>query len=213
MSRGGEAPAGGPLVSGNDLDPRSRRALLDIAIDAIGQRLATGRGRLPDPEALPRPLQDPGACFVTLERDGRLLGCIGSLEPCRALGVDAAVNALGAAFRDPRFGPLSASDFEAMDVEVSVLSAPSTLHADDIRSLAAALRPGVDGVLIDAPGHRSTFLPAVWAKLPDTRSFLEHLWRKADLSPFRWPDGMLVQTYTTEVLTDHGPRALPGPRP
>ena len=210
MSRRSEAPAGGSRPPGTD-DPRWRQTLLGIAVDAIGQRLATGRVRLPDPDALPPPLVEPGACFVTLERDGRLLGCIGSLEPSRALGLDAAVNALGAAFRDPRFGPLTASDFEAMDVEVSVLSPPSTLPVDDIASLDAALRPGVDGVLIDAPGHRATFLPTVWAKLPDTRSFLEHLWRKADLPPFRWPDAMLVQTYTTEVLTDHGPRALPRP--
>lgn len=192
-------------------DDQWRSTILDLAVGAIAHRLATGRVALPDPDLLPPRLREPGACFVTLERDGHLLGCIGSIEPRRPLGVDAAANALGAAFRDPRFGPLHASDFTAMDVEISVLSPPTPLDVGDIRALAAALRPGVDGVVIDAPGHRATFLPTVWAKLPDTRSFLEHLWRKAELRPFRWPDDLRVETYTTELLIERGPRPMPVP--
>jgi hypothetical protein len=46
-------------------------------------------------------LQEPGASFVTLTRQGELRGCIGTLEAHRPLGVDVRENAVAAAFRDP----------------------------------------------------------------------------------------------------------------
>ena len=49
------------------------------------------------------------ASFVTLERDGRLRGCIGSPTPRTKLARDVARNAVAAGFGDPRFSPLKAS--------------------------------------------------------------------------------------------------------
>src|SRR5256884_1025297 len=43
-------------------------------------------------------LRQAGATFVTLVKDGELRGCIGSLQPARALAADVADNALAAAF-------------------------------------------------------------------------------------------------------------------
>ncbi|MDZ7731909.1 MAG: AMMECR1 domain-containing protein [Acidimicrobiia bacterium] len=56
-----------------------------------------GYVRAPDLAAVSAGLREPGASFVTLLRDGRLLGCIGSIEPVRPLAVDVAENAVGAA--------------------------------------------------------------------------------------------------------------------
>ena len=61
-------------------------------------------------------LAQHGATFVTLTREGALRGCIGSLQASRPLGMDAAQNALGAAFRDPRFSPMSAAEWPSCRV-------------------------------------------------------------------------------------------------
>lgn len=140
----------------------------------------------------------PGATFVTLTRDGALLGCIGSLVAVQPLGVDVARNAAAAAFDDPRLPPVTASDVEAMHVHVSVLGPLKPVPVDGWDGLLAAVRPGVDGLLVQAPGHRATLLPSVWRSLPDAPHFVAALWRKAWLRPGEWPDGLGVQRYATE---------------
>jgi AmmeMemoRadiSam system protein A len=181
--------------------------LTDLAVATIAETLRTGRRLLPRPDALPPDLARPGATFVTLERDGVLLGCIGSLTHDQPIGVNVAHNAIAAAFDDPRLPPITASDFCAMDVKVSVLSRPEPLAVASRRALLAALRPGVDGVVVERRGNRATFLPAVWAKLTDPDAFLDALWDKAGLSRRVWDAHVRVSTYTTEELVDRGPRA------
>jgi AmmeMemoRadiSam system protein B/AmmeMemoRadiSam system protein A len=126
-------------------------------------------------------LQQCGATFVTLTKDGRLRGCIGSLEAARPLATDVAENALGAAFRDPRFPRLAADEWPRCRVEVSMLSAPKRLEFADEADLLAQLEPGVDGLILEAEGRRATFLPQVWESLPDKRAFLAELVKKAGL--------------------------------
>ncbi len=47
--------------------------------------------------------------------------------------------------------------------------------------LVAQIRPGEDGLILEAQGRRGTFLPQVWESLPHTRAFLNELVRKAGL--------------------------------
>jgi hypothetical protein len=128
-------------------------------------------------------LRQPGASFVTLLKNGELRGCIGSLEAARALGADVADNAVGAAFRDPRFPALRADEWAQCEVEVSLLSAARRLQFDDEAELLSQIRAGEDGLILDAEGRRATFLPQVWASVPDKRAFLAELVRKAGLAP------------------------------
>jgi hypothetical protein len=126
-------------------------------------------------------LNQIGATFVTLTRNGKLRGCIGSLEAARPLGVDVAENALGAAFRDPRFPALTADEWPQCGLEVSLLSAPKPIHFADEDDLLAQIRAGEDGLILEAEGRRGTFLPQVWEGLPDKRTFLAELVKKAGL--------------------------------
>lgn len=126
-------------------------------------------------------LQAPGASFVTLQRDGALRGCMGSLAPHRPLVVDVAHNAFAAAFRDPRFPPLAAAELPGLALHVSVLGPPQPLEVASESELLACLRPGVDGLVLDEGALRATFLPAVWSQLSSPRDFVAHLKRKAGL--------------------------------
>jgi len=154
--------------------------LLDIARGAIGHKLGL-RDAPPRTDLAPW-LARPGASFVTLHLEGRLRGCIGSLTPVRALGEDVAANAVAAALRDPRFSPLPAQEWKRCALEVSVLSAPKPLQFADEAELLAQLRPGEDGVILQYEERRATFLPQVWEGLPEKRTFLAELMRKAGIA-------------------------------
>ncbi len=99
--------------------------LLAIAREAIAERLGIAWLSPRREDWLAR----PAATFVTLRREGELRGCIGSIDPRRALGEDVARNAQAAAFHDPRFEPLVAIEYEDLAVEVSVLSPRAPLAA------------------------------------------------------------------------------------
>ena len=141
-------------------------------------------------------LSEPGASFVTLTRQGELRGCIGTLEAHRPLGLDVRENAVAAAFRDPRFMPLTRAEFDDIRVEVSLLSPTEALAVTDEVTARATLRPNVDGVVFEYGHHRSTFLPQVWEQLPEPAEFLAHLKRKAGLPMDFWAEGVRLSRYT-----------------
>jgi len=173
-------------------DPALGRALLANARDAIAQAL-----RAPGPVvgATHPALDALGASFVTLTLDGRLRGCIGSLEAHRALLADVRANAVSAATRDPRFAPVSRAEFEVTRVEVSVLEPAQALQAERAEDATVQLRPFADGVILSWQDRRATFLPQVWEALPRPADFLRELRRKAGLPPEFWDPDVRLWRY------------------
>ena len=166
-------------------------ALLVRARNAIGAEF----GAMPQPEPAQPLLDRPGATFVTLTQRGELRGCIGSLEAWRALDTDVRANACAAAFRDPRFPPLSREELAATRVEVSLLTAAEPIAFVDEADALRQLRPGIDGVILECSGRRGTFLPQVWDSLPEANLFLAHLKQKAGFAPDFWGDGVKLYRY------------------
>lgn len=164
------------------LSPELRQLLLGIACGSIEYGLEHGEPLPISRERMPEPLQEKRATFVTLEEGGLLRGCIGSLEAERALAEDVVHNAFSAAFRDPRFPPVSRKEWPALDLYISVLSPPEPLPDASEEALVEILRPGIDGLLLEDGAARATFLPTVWENLPDPSAFVRHLKRKAG-----WP--------------------------
>lgn len=152
-------------------------------------------------------LRQPGASFVTLTRAGELRGCIGSLEARRPLGEDVRENAAAAAFRDPRFAPLTRAEFDGIRVEVSVLSPSTPIVAASETEALASLRPHIDGVVFEYRHYRSTFLPQVWEQLPEPAAFLAHLKRKAGLAADFWSDAVRLSRYTVNKWKESEPVA------
>ena len=119
--------------------------LLTLARNAIARHLGAPTRPLDEPDWL----QEPGASFVTLTRQGRLRGCVGSLSARRSLGRDIVSNARDAAFHDSRFPPLDLTELDETRVEVSLLSPLQVLRFQDEADALARLRPGIDGVLLE----------------------------------------------------------------
>ena len=141
-------------------------------------------------------LDENGASVVTLMPRGQLRGCIGSLSAERPLRLDVEHNARAAAFRDPRFAPLSRGEYREIRVEVSLLSRLEPIAFESESHALGQLRPGVDGVLLEYGGRRGTFLPQVWEQLPEPDAFLAQLKHKAGLPPGFWVPDVKLSRYT-----------------
>lgn len=168
------------------------RLLTGLARAAIARQFGIGSPI----QSHPAWLEEPGAVFVTLTLHGQLRGCIGSLEAHRSLGRDLEANAQAAAFHDPRFPPLERGELDLIHIEVSILSAPETMHFTSEADALQQLRPGVDGVVLQSGWHRATFLPQVWEQLPEPHQFIAQLKRKAGLPADYWSDEMQLSRYT-----------------
>jgi AmmeMemoRadiSam system protein A len=179
--------------------PDLGHALLRIARSAIAESLGLYKPEEADHAALKR----QSATFVTLKRSGELRGCIGSLRAVRALGEDVRLNAIAAAFHDPRFPPLAAAEFEDTSVEVSLLSISEPLEAATENDLLARLRPGVDGLILEFGHHRATLLPQVWDKLAEPCELLAALKRKAGLPAGFWSPRVKVSRFEATRWIEH----------
>lgn len=165
--------------------------LLAAARSAIGDRFgATPLSLRNEPWML-----EPGASFVTLTLDNDLRGCIGTLEAHRPLLEDVQHNAVAAAFRDPRFAPLSSREFAKIRVEVSELSKAEPLAFESESHALSLLRPFEDGLILEYGHHRGTFLPQVWESLSQPEHFLAQLKRKAGLPVDFWHDELRLSRY------------------
>ena len=133
-------------------------------------------------------LRDKAACFVTLKQSGELRGCVGDVEARRSLLEAVTAAAHAAAFEDPRFPPLTASELTNIQIEVSVLSPLEQMAALSEAEVWKHVRPHVDGLLLKSGRHRGIFLPQVWSSAPNAQDFLGLLKRKAGLPADFWSD-------------------------
>jgi len=166
-------------------------ALLTIARNAIEKPL----GRAPRTVISHPALATPAATFVTLTQKGNLRGCIGSLEAYRSLAQDVAENAFSAAFRDPRFSPLTEEELDRTCVEVSLLEKPEPIESKDEADALAQLHPGLDGLILTHGSRRATFLPQAWESLPEPQRFISQLKLKAGLPAYFWDEDIALARY------------------
>ncbi len=129
-------------------------------------------------------LKEKRAVFVTINKRGGLRGCIGSLVAYQSLLEDLIQNAKSAAFKDPRFPPLSKEEFESgeLEIEISILTPSYELEYKDIEDLKSKIKPNIHGVILSIKGYRATFLPQVWEQLLTFDGFFANLCQKAGLS-------------------------------
>ncbi|WP_417516215.1 AmmeMemoRadiSam system protein B [Minwuia sp.] len=185
-----------------------RDLMILTAARALAIRLSRHKRPEINLETFPHELRTIAASFVTINLQGRLRGCIGSLKAHRPLAADIAWNAVSAGFEDPRFDPLTAAEFRAAELEISILSNPAPLAFGDEADLLSKLRPGHDGLILESNGRRGTFLPKVWEGLQTPEKFLNGLKVKTGLPRDHWADDVKVWRYTTETFGAPVPESL-----
>ena len=200
-----------PMENNNDsnanFSAQQGQMLVKLARHTIMDKLGrTTSGS--EPDALTRARQDEGfqshcGTFVTLKIHGQLRGCIGNLTSTETVWDGIKRNAINAAFHDPRFAPLTDTELDQTEIEVSILTEPRPLEYRNGQDLTRKLRINVDGVII-RQGHASaTFLPQVWEQLPRPEKFLSHLCLKAGLPSDAWENPELeVLTYQVQYFEE-----------
>ncbi len=125
-----------------------------LALRSIAHYLEVGRA-LPLPGDLPEELTNSRAgAFVTLHKEGRLRGCIGTISPTQStLGEEIIQNALSAAFKDPRFEPLTKKELPRITCSVDVLGALELIQSKE------ALDVREYGVIVSRGARRGLLLP------------------------------------------------------
>jgi AmmeMemoRadiSam system protein A len=179
------------------LTREERRELLAIARRSIafglrGEPLSF-EGLVPTPE-----MERLAGVFVTIREGGDLRGCIGVLEPEDPLYRAVASAAASAAFADPRFAAVRASELPRLALEISVLSPFEPVGSLD------EIVVGTHGLVARESHRAGLLLPQVASEYGWTRDqYLDHLCVKAGLSPGRWREGRVrLEKFTAEVFSE-----------
>ena len=141
--------------------------------------------------------QELSGCFVTLNIDSHLRGCIGYPEPVFPLWQALRRSAIAAASEDPRFMPVNSAELNKILVEVNVLTEPVEMIAKTPEEVISQIKIGRDGLIIQKGRRRGLLLPSVpvvenW----DVDLFLAHVCLKANLKTEMWKNLDMVQLWT-----------------
>lgn len=128
-------------------------------------------------------LKEKSRLFVTLNKYGKLRGCIGHVEAREPIWKAVIQNTYNAAFRDPRFPAVKASEVKDMDIEISINS-PQRIVKD-----VKQIEIGKHGLVLEKGWQKGLLLPQVPVELGWNRGqFLDAICRKAGLPKDSWKD-------------------------
>ena len=181
------------LASGQEFSREKRVQLLRLAHDSISSALQNREISLDSPT--PHFAELRGA-FTSIYLRGELRGCVGYVLPTSPVYRAVAETARAAAFDDNRFPPVTPEEAPHLEIELSILSSPQAIRAEEIEV-------GRHGLLVSGYGRRGLLLPQVpvehgW----DRTTFLEQTCRKAGLPADAWRKGATVEAFTAEVFGD-----------
>lgn len=124
--------------------------------------------------------------FVTLKKDGELRGCIGITQAEYPLK-GSIKRAASSCIKDPRFPPLEAKELDKVTVEVTVLTEPELVEADEPEGYIEKIEIGEDGLLLKSGKSQGLLLPQVPVEQGwNGEEFLKGVCQKAGLAPDAW---------------------------
>lgn len=192
---GDKASVVGYASAGFYIDPltaEDKAELLALARKAITEALNNAR-LIDDIPRSPRLMAD-GAAFVSINREGRLRGCIGHAYAAVPLYASVVENAVKAAIADPRFPPMSQDELPGMRIEISILSTPTPIDPKDVEV-------GRHGLIIMKAGATGLLLPQVPKEQGWNRqAYLEQVGIKAGLPADAWKGGARLLGFTADVF-------------
>ncbi|MEF3694829.1 MAG: AmmeMemoRadiSam system protein A [Candidatus Cloacimonadota bacterium] len=161
------------------LNPSQRKSLLELARQSIEGRFSNLEPSLPEDPVF----QKHYGVFVSLHKNGELRGCIGYIKGNKALGLSVVEMARAAAFRDPRFSPVSQEELPELELEISILGEMIPISGPQ------DVQIGRDGLLLDHPRGSGLLLPQVatewgWGPL----AFVQQVCKKAGLARTTWQE-------------------------
>ncbi|HMA99979.1 MAG TPA: AmmeMemoRadiSam system protein A [Spirochaetota bacterium] len=185
------------------MEDKEKIKLLQLARGSIKYYLENKNKAVPDVKSLNENFKKKQGCFVTLNINSKLRGCIGNIMPQQPLYQAVIDNAVSAACQDPRFPLLSLAELKRCDIEISILSIPEVIEHTGPQQLLKKITRGKDGIILELGSRKSTFLPQVWEKIPDKTAFMQQLCLKqrADKNAWQSPEAV-VSRYNAEAFSE-----------
>tara|TARA_A100001015_G_scaffold293665_1_gene370546 strand:- start:1714 stop:3141 length:1428 start_codon:yes stop_codon:yes gene_type:complete len=113
-------------------------------------------------------LNEKYGIFVTIEKVGKLRGCIGTFELSNNLGRTIADKTLDSAFNDSRFEPIEKNELDELTYKVNFLSKPEIIYNDSDKTdsqiynlIKNEIIVGVHGITIYYQNSSATYLASV----------------------------------------------------
>ena len=125
-----------------------------LAREAIQEYLQSGK-RLEIDNELRKAFPEKKGVFVSLKKNGKLRGCIGTIHGTHFLPDEIVCNAIAAATEDPRFLPVEAEELEDIKISVDVLE-----DEGEVKDLSE-LDPKVYGVIVEEGYLKGLLLPDI----------------------------------------------------
>lgn len=150
---------------------------------------------------------DKQGVFVTLSLYDKLRGCIGYPEPVYPLNRAITEAARAAAFKDPRFPPVTEEEFEDITIEVSVLTIPKLIEVENPNEYLDKIEIGKHGLIVKLAFNSGLLLPQVFTEYESTpREALEMTCQKADLPKNAWKDiETKIFTFSAQIFKEEEP--------
>ncbi|MFW5999159.1 MAG: AmmeMemoRadiSam system protein A [Halanaerobiaceae bacterium] len=152
------------------------RQIVDLARSAIEEYIIRGR-RISSPEEIPQILQGKNGVFVSLKKNGKLRGCIGTTEAVQENTAEEIIsNAISAAESDPRFPIVKPEEISDLKVSVDILGNKERVESRE------DLNPEKYGVIVKK-GHRTGLLLPDLKGIDTVEKQLAVAKKKAGLTP------------------------------
>jgi len=178
-----------------ELNKSQQERLLSLARNTIANSLGIA-GKRVEPDLSDGIFREKCGAFVTLHKHGRLRGCIGYIQGVKPIPDTIREMALASAFKDPRFPPLRAEEYDAIDIEISVLSPVEQVN--DINEIVV----GRDGLIISRGFSKGLLLPQVPVEQGwDLDTYLCQTCCKACLPANAWQQkGTMIEKFSAQVF-------------
>ena len=176
------------------LSEADQQALLRLARQALEESVRYHRlSKVEIPQGI---LGENCGAFVTLQKAGRLRGCIGYVEAVRPLYQTVRECARAAGLEDPRFSPVTPDELDSLRLEISVLSPLTEIRPEQVEV-------GRHGLLISRGFQRGLLLPQVAVEWHwDRERFLAETCWKAGLPKDAWKHGATIQAFNAQVFSE-----------
>ena len=125
--------------------------IINLAREAVKEYILEGR-RKEEPENLPDQLKKRRGVFVSLKKNGKLRGCIGTTEPTQEnIAQEIISNAISSCSHDPRFVQVQPDEIDNLDISVDILGKKEPVSDRN------ELDPEKYGIIVEG-GHQTGLL-------------------------------------------------------
>ncbi len=177
-----------------EISAREKSILMGLAREAIHLTLSGSSPDTPPAGLITHRLRERSGAFVSIYKNRALRGSMGLVLPLAPLWRAVRDSAVYAAFRDPRFSPITADEMDAVTLEIAVL----TPHRHAVTP--PGVGTGAHGIVYRKDFRQAALLPRHEGDQRDAESTPVYKTGKTGLDTREWDGADVLETFSAEVF-------------